>query len=545
MPSAPARALADVIRVRGRRRGSSATGHPAVTATRVTRSPAVAVAPWHGERRHPARHPWRNPRSGRRRSERGSASATSSSPVAIPAVRRGALTPADGETLAAAARHALAAQLAARRVDRVERRRRDRRHRGNASRWGRAAQAIADCSGIVPVVMIATGPAVSGPALLLGLADHVVMVRGRLRVRERPAHGQPSSPASIVDTDELGGAGVHARQRRGLASVVAPTRPRPSTPSPTCSSFLPVDTTTSRPGGRPTIHPTALTPEPRELRPGREPGQLRRARRDRRDRRRRRPPRAAGHAGRRNLVTALATIGGHAGRLRRPTNRSRSPARSTSPRRRRARGSSSFCDAFNLPIVTLVDTPGFYPGKDLEWRGMIRHGAQLVFAYAPGHRAARVRSCCARATAARTSSWTPSPMGKRPLPGLAERRAGGDGREGRGRDPPSPSVAGEQRAEAELEYEDAVPQPVRRGAERGFVDAVIDPAETRAARRRRTRHCSTASASSSSADGTTTPRCRVAAMASGGDENRTVNLNLGNAAEVEHGRRSMRRTSRT
>jgi acetyl-CoA carboxylase carboxyltransferase component len=41
----------------------------------------------------------------------------------------------------------------------------------------------------------------------------------------------------------------------------------------------------------------------------------------------------------------------------------------------------TFCDAFNIPIRTLVDTPGFYPGKDLEWRGMIRHGAQLVFAY--------------------------------------------------------------------------------------------------------------------------------------------------------------------
>ena len=35
-----------------------------------------------------------------------------------------------------------------------------------------------------------------------------------------------------------------------------------------------------------------------------------------------------------------------------------------------------------MPILTLVDTPGFMPGKDLEWRGMIRHGAQLVFAYA-------------------------------------------------------------------------------------------------------------------------------------------------------------------
>jgi propionyl-CoA carboxylase beta chain len=40
------------------------------------------------------------------------------------------------------------------------------------------------------------------------------------------------------------------------------------------------------------------------------------------------------------------------------------------------------CDAFNLPLITFVDTPGFYPGKDLEWRGMIRHGAQMAFAYA-------------------------------------------------------------------------------------------------------------------------------------------------------------------
>ena len=41
-----------------------------------------------------------------------------------------------------------------------------------------------------------------------------------------------------------------------------------------------------------------------------------------------------------------------------------------------------FCDSFNLPLVSLVDTPGFLPGKDLEWRGMIRHGAELAFAYA-------------------------------------------------------------------------------------------------------------------------------------------------------------------
>ena len=40
------------------------------------------------------------------------------------------------------------------------------------------------------------------------------------------------------------------------------------------------------------------------------------------------------------------------------------------------------CDAHNLGLLTVVDTPGFSPGRDQEWRGMIRHGAQLAFAMA-------------------------------------------------------------------------------------------------------------------------------------------------------------------
>ncbi len=41
-----------------------------------------------------------------------------------------------------------------------------------------------------------------------------------------------------------------------------------------------------------------------------------------------------------------------------------------------------FCDAFNIPIVTLIDVPGFLPGSDQEHRGIIRHGAKLLYAYA-------------------------------------------------------------------------------------------------------------------------------------------------------------------
>jgi len=40
-----------------------------------------------------------------------------------------------------------------------------------------------------------------------------------------------------------------------------------------------------------------------------------------------------------------------------------------------------FCDAFNVPVLTLVDVPGFMPGTDQEHRGIIRHGAKLLYAY--------------------------------------------------------------------------------------------------------------------------------------------------------------------
>lgn len=41
-----------------------------------------------------------------------------------------------------------------------------------------------------------------------------------------------------------------------------------------------------------------------------------------------------------------------------------------------------FCDAFNIPLVSFVDVPGFLPGTDQEWNGIITHGAKLLFAYA-------------------------------------------------------------------------------------------------------------------------------------------------------------------
>ena len=82
-----------------------------------------------------------------------------------------------------------------------------------------------------------------------------------------------------------------------------------------------------------------------------------------------------------NIITALCTINGNTVGIVANQPQSLAGTLDISASQKGARF-VNFCDAFNIPIITFVDTPGFQPGKDLEWRGMIRHGAQLAFAYA-------------------------------------------------------------------------------------------------------------------------------------------------------------------
>ena len=107
-----------------------------------------------------------------------------------------------------------------------------------------------------------------------------------------------------------------------------------------------------------------------------------------------------------------------------------------------------FCDAFNLPLLTLVDTPGFLPGKDLEWRGMIRHGAELAFAYAEAT-VPRVCLVLRKAYGGRLHRHGLQGHRQRRLPGLALGRDRGHGRHRGGADPapraPAPRSAARSR----------------------------------------------------------------------------------------------------
>ena len=86
--------------------------------------------------------------------------------------------------------------------------------------WGTAAKALAECSGVVPTISIVTGPAVSGPALLIGLSDFVVMTEDSYAFVSGPTMVAEFTGIT-VSTDELGGATTHARHS-GAASTVVP-----------------------------------------------------------------------------------------------------------------------------------------------------------------------------------------------------------------------------------------------------------------------------------------------------------------------------------
>src|SRR3954471_7826787 len=81
-----------------------------------------------------------------------------------------------------------------------------------------------------------------------------------------------------------------------------------------------------------------------------------------------------------NIVCAFARLGGHPVGVVANNPRSLAGTLDSDSSVKAAR-IVRFCDAFNIPLVTFVDVPGFLPGTEQEWGGIIRHGAKLLYAY--------------------------------------------------------------------------------------------------------------------------------------------------------------------
>ncbi|MCP3800448.1 acyl-CoA carboxylase subunit beta [Allokutzneria sp. A3M-2-11 16] len=144
------------------------------------------------------------------------------------------------------------------------------------------------------------------------------------------------------------------------------------------------------------------------------------------------------------------------------------------------------CDAFNIPVLTFVDVPGFLPGTDQEWNGIIRRGAKLIYAYAEAtvplvtvitrkayggaydvmgskHLGADVNLAWPTAQiAVMGASGAANIVHRKTLAQAAERGEDVDA----------------LRAKLQQEYEDTLCNPYV-AAERGYVDSVIPPSYTR------------------------------------------------------------------
>jgi len=144
------------------------------------------------------------------------------------------------------------------------------------------------------------------------------------------------------------------------------------------------------------------------------------------------------------------------------------------------------CDAFNIPVLTFVDVPGFLPGTDQEWNGIIRRGAKLIYAYAEAtvplitvitrkaYGGAYIVMASKQLGADLNLAWPTAQiavMGASGAVNILHRRtlkkAAEDG-----------SDVEAERERLTAEYEEAIVNPWD-AAERGYVDGVIRPAETR------------------------------------------------------------------
>jgi propionyl-CoA carboxylase beta chain len=134
------------------------------------------------------------------------------------------------------------------------------------------------------------------------------------------------------------------------------------------------------------------------------------------------------------------------------------------------------CDAFNIPLVTFVDVPGFLPGTAQEWGGIIRHGAKLLYAYCEAtvpKLTVITRKAYGGAYDVMSSKHVRADFNFA-WPTAEVAVMGADGAVNiLYRDRPA-----EERAELTADYKERFANPYT-AAERGYVDDVIEPRRTR------------------------------------------------------------------
>ncbi len=334
-------------------------------------------------------------------------------------------------------------------------------------------------SGVVPQISVIVGPCAGGAVYSPAITDFIFMV-------EETSHMFITGPDVIksvtgeeVTQEELGGAGTH-NTKSGVAHFSAPDEETCFEDVRYLLSFLPENNLESAPYYRPADDPERMDGELASLVPdsAQRPYDMREA--------------IGGvmddgeffevqEGWAQNLVVGFARLDGHAVGV---VGNQPAVLAGTLDIDASVKGARfvRFCDAFNIPLVTFVDVPGFMPGTDQEFGGIIRHGAKLLYAFSEAtvpkmtvitrkaYGGAYDVMCSKHIGADVNVSWPTGEiavMGARAAVNIIFRRQISDSE--------NPE---EKREELIADYEERFNNPMV-AAEMGYIDDVLDPRETR------------------------------------------------------------------
>jgi acetyl-CoA carboxylase carboxyltransferase component len=234
-------------------------------------------------------------------------------------------------------------------------------------------------SGVIPQISVILGPCAGGAVYSPAITDFIFMARGTSHLFITGPEVVRAVTREEVSFEALGGADIHG-QKSGVAHFVCDDEESTLAQVRYLLDFLPGNNADDPPWRGPTDPPDRLAAELDEIVPEA-------------------PERAYDmrqvihavvddgdflevHAGfAPNLLVGLARLGGYPVGIVAQQPEALAGVLDIDASDKGARF-IRFCDCFNVPLVTLADTPGFLPGVGQEYGGIIRHGAKMIFAYA-------------------------------------------------------------------------------------------------------------------------------------------------------------------
>jgi acetyl-CoA carboxylase carboxyltransferase component len=233
-------------------------------------------------------------------------------------------------------------------------------------------------SGVIPQISLVMGPSAGGAVYSPAMTDFVLMVEGTSYMFITGPEVVQTVTGEEVTFEELGGAATHA-SKSGVAHFISPTEEACLEDARYLLSFLPQNNIDPPPYAEPSDPSDREDAELDSLIPD-NPNK----------------PYDMKDVVRRvfddgdflevherfaeNIVCGFARLGGHSVGVVGNQPRALAGVLDIDSSVKAARFVRT-CDAFNIPLVTFVDVPGFLPGTSQEWGGIIRHGAKLLYAY--------------------------------------------------------------------------------------------------------------------------------------------------------------------